>query len=667
MGSTPTPTPTPTPSPDIPTPTPEPTPTPAPTPDGSASGSSDAATTAQADTDKDKIVPIEESEAGQLMSTALTRGLPPTSPADDSSFFADGQYVNFGFFDDWFSAVLGQDGADPYSGVSAADNAVNPFGDYKPVTGDSSQYLASRDTIPIGSPSNPGDGTYRQFQGVVADENGVLHDQYAIFVNNQYVGTSLYDHFEPVRDGPSINLNRAPDISLPPPSNTPPTTQPTSSATQANVRTLPPPAAPSPPSLPAPPLPPLPAPSAQNAPQPTASLPPPAPPQPSQSPSPTPTSQPVAPRPTPTFTEQAFPTSDSFSWRQYEWAGREMMDRTNPLGGRIGAGVGFFASAIWAGVERFVIAPVLKGIGQEFEGLNMMIDDFARAINLDRGALDLYLWERETPAMLGEALSYLATRAEIALDRALTQAFRSGRLPLFGVSADGFGAGGVRSPGIRPPIPATSEARALPETHLPAEVTPPWSPQLEGVLQKTEHQARIDNLLDRVNLPSTSTAPSTPSRLPGPLTPPVGGDPSWHRFNTAADGTRTLDAVLNPSDLGRPAPGRLPSAPGYEPGLGYDRSHLGMRAMGFPNTPENSVTLAHEANAYGPGQSRPVSMLDFERQVVQALNDGQTVRYRVTAVTTGSAPNPEVVIIQAIGSGPNGINIDTVIRNWTHH
>src|SRR5262249_33525699 len=33
----------------------------------------------------------------------------------------------------------------------------------------------------------------------------------------------------------------------------------------------------------------------------------------------------------------------------------------------------------------------------------------------------------------------------------------------------------------------------------------------------------------------------------------------------------------------------------------------------------------------------------------------------------GSAPMPVAFNVQARGSGPDGINIDTVVRNWTHH
>jgi len=60
-------------------------------------------------------------------------------------------------------------------------------------------------------------------------------------------------------------------------------------------------------------------------------------------------------------------------------------------------------------------------------------------------------------------------------------------------------------------------------------------------------------------------------------------------------------------------------------------------------------------------------MRRVEMDVRKAVEAGQTVHYRVTAIYEGNAPYPSAFHMQASGSGPDGIRIDTVIRNWTHH
>ena len=640
------------------TPTPEPTPTPAliptDTPDPTLGPSATAVTTAA---QEEPALVADWTGAAQLVSTAPPEGLSNPYASGAGGWTAGvppvDSYTALPATDNVLSPyVLGQS-VETYTGVpptdqnpnafAGTDAAVNPFDSYRPSAGptDTSQWIASNDAVPPGSQDTSGNGdvVYTFVQQWI--ENGVLMTRYQVWVGGNPV------NFVTVPGTPTGGVGASPQ---PAPSPTPapapsPAPAPTPSTAAAPAPSLP---APVLPQLPAPDLPQLPAPP--DPPQPAPSLPPPDP-QPTQA-APALNAGPAGRVPSPSLAEQVAPSANSPSWQQYDWAVGQMMDETNPWYGRAAAGVGAAASAIWASAERFAFAPTALFLARSLEGVNMAIDEAANALGLDPGAVNLFLWEREAPAAAAEALSYLSLRAEVALSHA--------RIPLFGIGAGGLGFTMVPRTGAA----LGNDTNALSAGHLADEAGAPWSPLLEGILGETEGQARIDRLLNRVNLPAPGDY--TPSRLPEALEPPAGGDPTWYGFNTGANGTRTLDAVLDPSSLTR-TPGPLPRAVGYEPGLGYDASHMGMRAMGFPNTLENSVTLAHEANAYGTGQSRPVSMLDFERQVVRALNDGQTVRYRVTAIFPGSATNPEAVVIQASGSGPNGIIIDTVIRNWSHH
>ena len=43
------------------------------------------------------------------------------------------------------------------------------------------------------------------------------------------------------------------------------------------------------------------------------------------------------------------------------------------------------------------------------------------------------------------------------------------------------------------------------------------------------------------------------------------------------------------------------------------------------------------------------------------------MRYRVVPIYDGNAPMPVAFSVQAQGSGDDGLNIDSVVRNWTHH
>jgi hypothetical protein len=90
-----------------------------------------------------------------------------------------------------------------------------------------------------------------------------------------------------------------------------------------------------------------------------------------------------------------------------------------------------------------------------------------------------------------------------------------------------------------------------------------------------------------------------------------------------------------------------------------------------PNTAVNSMGLARETNTrYGDPAHRAPSMREVEDLVRAALQAGQTVRYRVTAIFVGNVPYPIAVSVQARGTKPDGtagINEDRAFWNWTHH
>ena len=131
----------------------------------------------------------------------------------------------------------------------------------------------------------------------------------------------------------------------------------------------------------------------------------------------------------------------------------------------------------------------------------------------------------------------------------------------------------------------------------------------------------------------------------------------------------SVEATLRWSEVtpGPKGPNPDPAA-GTEKQIGYEISHLFGRQFGGGQGPENITTASGASNRpLGPKDIRPNSMWETEMKVRRALIDGQTVRYRVTAIYDGSAPYPSAFHMQAKGSGPGGISIDTVVRNWTHH
>jgi hypothetical protein len=117
----------------------------------------------------------------------------------------------------------------------------------------------------------------------------------------------------------------------------------------------------------------------------------------------------------------------------------------------------------------------------------------------------------------------------------------------------------------------------------------------------------------------------------------------------------------------------MPNVPGYEKHLGYNKTHLGAHERSGREIPGSLATAAGETNTFGnlppPAMPdvRPPNMPQIEMQVADALRSGQTVHYRVVPISHGSAPMPVAYIMQAQGTGPNAISINTVVRNWTHH
>jgi hypothetical protein len=156
------------------------------------------------------------------------------------------------------------------------------------------------------------------------------------------------------------------------------------------------------------------------------------------------------------------------------------------------------------------------------------------------------------------------------------------------------------------------------------------------------------------------------------LEAPEASEPSWYSVPKldAAGRPTQIEAVLKQSDM---QVGARPSNPatlqaGTEKGIGYEITHLGAHELGFPTAEGNLTTASGQTNRFlGPVETRPPTMRRVEMDVMNAVRSGQTVHYRVTAIYDGNAPYPSAFQMQASGSGPNGIQIDTVIRNWTHH
>ena len=166
--------------------------------------------------------------------------------------------------------------------------------------------------------------------------------------------------------------------------------------------------------------------------------------------------------------------------------------------------------------------------------------------------------------------------------------------------------------------------------------------------------------------------PTQRARLQAPLEAPEASEPSWYSVPKldAAGRPTQIEAVLKQSDM---QVGARPSNPatlqaGTEKGIGYEITHLGAHELGFPTAEGNLTTASGQTNRFlGPVETRPPTMRRVEMDVMNAVRSGQTVHYRVTAIYDGNAPYPSAFQMQASGSGPNGIQIDTVIRNWTHH
>lgn len=186
--------------------------------------------------------------------------------------------------------------------------------------------------------------------------------------------------------------------------------------------------------------------------------------------------------------------------------------------------------------------------------------------------------------------------------------------------------------------------------------------------------------------PKTKASTQVPDKAPiGPKGTSVGVEPLAPQLEPPPSSQGSSYSLSNLDEFGRPGvveavinprhlePGKRPSTPrnhpaGTELGIGYDMTHLGAHELGFPTIPRNLTTASRQTNRFfGPRKTRPPTMRRVEMDVMKAIREGQTVRYRVTPIYVGRAPYPSAFHIQASGSGPNGIWIDTVIRNWTHH
>jgi hypothetical protein len=224
--------------------------------------------------------------------------------------------------------------------------------------------------------------------------------------------------------------------------------------------------------------------------------------------------------------------------------------------------------------------------------------------------------------------------------------------------------------------PHDTPASDTPSTQAtPDNQAPPGDPPATPHAQEPEHgpAAGADH-----PPPEAGHSPDVPqgtydnaNRLAPPIDAPHVGDA--HRITPGAldaHGRPTgVDCVLKKSDLRPDAKGTNPDpAVGIERGIGYDVTHLLAREFGGTRSPENLTAGSQLSNRQiGDAATRPPSMRDVEIKVGQALNRGETVHYNVQLVYDGSSPYPSAFHMQARGSGPDGLNIDTVVRNWTHH
>jgi hypothetical protein len=158
------------------------------------------------------------------------------------------------------------------------------------------------------------------------------------------------------------------------------------------------------------------------------------------------------------------------------------------------------------------------------------------------------------------------------------------------------------------------------------------------------------------------------SRLGRLFSAPRAGQPSSIRYLGLSPTGEPLGvhAILNVWDINTGPRPRLEDPHGWEARLGYHRTHLLAHMLGGSRYRENLVTAAASANTYAGGDLRPPNMLEFEWQIRHALEAGQTVEYRVIPIYEGQ-PMPVAIMMQARGSGPDGIVLDVVVRNATHH
>ena len=140
--------------------------------------------------------------------------------------------------------------------------------------------------------------------------------------------------------------------------------------------------------------------------------------------------------------------------------------------------------------------------------------------------------------------------------------------------------------------------------------------------------------------PSSKVVPAKTesSRFAPELEAPTTSDPTRYQIGDLDKFNRptSVEAVMTAKDLPRLRrprnPRNLPA--GTEKGIGYELTHLGAHELGFPTTGRNLATASGQSNRFlGPRRRRPPSMREVEVKVKRALKAGQTVRYRVTAIS----------------------------------
>lgn len=87
----------------------------------------------------------------------------------------------------------------------------------------------------------------------------------------------------------------------------------------------------------------------------------------------------------------------------------------------------------------------------------------------------------------------------------------------------------------------------------------------------------------------------------------------------------------------------------------HARGHLLVNSLGGAGNDARNLVTLFQRNANHPNMS------SFERQVNNAVKNGETVNFRVIPIYTGSNPLPTGVTLTARGS--NGLNLDVSIPN----